>query len=98
MTSLLISTGLDTLRTMIIMTIVAAPFMAYSRTRHVIITMIRMTVRKAPPWASPMIVAAQFVPTQIDDVIVFAIVLVPILRHARNRALFARCARYAWNV
>jgi hypothetical protein len=97
MTEFLISTGLDTLRTMIIAGLAVAPFMVYRRTRYVIIAMVRLTVRKAPRWARPMIVAAQFVPTQADDFIVFAIVLIPILRHERNRRVFARAARYAWN-
>lgn len=98
MTSFLVSTGLDTLKLMIMMSVIIAPFLAYKRTRHVLVTMIRLTVRKAPKWAGPMIVVAQFVPTQIDDVIVFAIVLIPIMRHAHNRRLFARSARYAWNL
>lgn len=96
MITFLVSAGLDTLRTMIVCAIVAAPFLAYRRTRHVIIAVVRLTVRKSPPWARVMIVAAQFCPGQIDDVIVFAIVAYPILRHAHNRRLFARVARYAW--
>lgn len=96
MISFMISAGLDTAKAMGMAAAVLAPFMTYRRTRHVIITMVRLTVRKAPAWAGPMIVAAQFVPTQADDVIVFAIVLVPILRNERNRRVFARAARYAW--
>lgn len=93
----LISAGLDTLRTMILTAVAVAPFMACRRTRHVIIAMVRLTIRKSPRWAGPMITAAQFCPSQIDDVIVFAIVLIPILRSARNRRVFARTARYAWH-
>jgi hypothetical protein len=97
MTHFLISTGLDTFRVMAYAACVVAPFMAYRRTRHVIVACVRFTIRHSPRWAAPVIVAAQFVPTQIDDVIVFAVLLGPILRNERNRRVLARTIRYAWH-
>lgn len=94
----LLSAGLDTLRTMIYAAIVIAPFMIYKRTRHVIIALVKLTIRKSPTWAKWLIVIAQYCPTQADDVIVFAIVLIPILRHRLNRATYRRVISYAWNV
>lgn len=97
MTSFLLGTVIDTLRLLVIAAAVAAPLLGYRRTRRVLVTMVRLTVRKSPRWARPLIIAAQFFPGQLDDVAVFALVLVPILRTRHNRAVFARAARYAWH-
>lgn len=97
MLALLISTGIDTLKMLAIVAIVALPLMTYRRTRRVTVAMVKLTIRKTPKSLRWLIVAAQFCPGQIDDVLVFAIVLIPILRNAHNRATFARTVRYAWS-
>lgn len=96
MTHYLVSAGIDTLRTMIIAAIVIAPFMAYPRTRRVIAATVKFTIRHSPRWAKPAVIAAQFFPGQLDDIVVFAVLVVPIMRHSRHRRAYWRIARMAW--
>lgn len=92
----LMSVGIDTLWTMAYAATVVAPFMIYPRTRHVIVATVKFTVRHSPRWARPAVIAAQFFPGQLDDIVVFAVLVIPIMRHPRNRRAFARVIRYAW--
>jgi hypothetical protein len=98
MTHLLISTALDTARMLVMLTVLATPPVLYRRTRHVLVTMARLTIRKSPRWLAPALAVCAFIPGPVDELLVLVLATVPILRSARNRALFARTARYAWKV
>lgn len=70
--------------------------MAYPRTRRASVALLRFTKRYSPRWALPMLTAAAFFPGQADEIVVVAIVLIPILRSAHKRTVFARYLQYAW--
>jgi hypothetical protein len=70
--------------------------MAYPRTRRSAIALLRFTKRYSPRWAIPVLTAAAFFPGQADEIVVVAIVLIPILRSAHKRTVFARYLQYAW--
>lgn len=70
--------------------------MAYPRTRRSAVALLRFTKRYSPRWAIPVLTVAAFVPGQADEIVVIAIVLIPILANARKRAVFGRYLRIAW--
>lgn len=92
-----VSTAIDTAKTLGALTIVLALLMVHPRTRRVTCTAVRVTNRLSPAWAKPAMVAAAFFPGQADEIVLVAILLWPILRNARKRAVFTRSVRYAWN-
>jgi len=73
------------------LTVAVKPF------RRVAYAVYRFTRRHAPKWLAPVIAVCLIIPGQADEIAVIAIALVPILRHARNRATFRRYVRTAWH-
>ena len=70
---------------------------AYSRFRRVAYAVYRFTRAHCPRWVMPVMAVALIIPGQADEIAVIVIALVPILRHARNRATFRRYIRTAWH-
>lgn len=89
---------LDTLRIVILMTIVLGALMVHPRTRRVTCAVIKFTNRHAPAWAKPAMIACAFFPGQADEIVLVAILLFPILRNSRHRRTFMRAISYAWKV
>jgi hypothetical protein len=92
----LIRAGLDTLWATAWSCAVLAPFLAYPRTRRVIVLTARFIQRHAPWWAVPLMTACQFIVGPVDDVIALAVLAYPVMRSRRNRRAYARLARAAW--
>ncbi len=92
----LISAGLDTLRMTLWTCAVLTPPMSYPRTRRVIVVTARFIKRHAPWWATPLIVACQFIIGPVDDAIALAVLAYPVMRNERNRRTYARLVRAAW--
>jgi hypothetical protein len=97
MTHFLLSTLIETAKLAVMVTAFLAILMIHPRTRRVTVTTVKVTNRMAPSWAKPAMVAAAFFPGQADEIILVAILLIPILRNARNRRVFARSIQFAWN-
>jgi hypothetical protein len=89
---------IETAKLVLLLTVVVAIPMCFPRSRHVLISVVRFTVRKSPAWAGPAMVACGLIPGQADEIVLAAILLVPIMRSAHNRKTLARTVRYAWNV
>jgi hypothetical protein len=92
----IISALLETARILAVTLAVFAVAMAYPRTRRSSVALLRFTRRYSPRWAIPVLTVAAFVPGQADEIVVIAIVLIPILANARKRAVFGRYLRLAW--
>src|ERR1700756_3325703 len=71
--------------------------MAHPRTRRVTVSVMRYSKRHAPRWLAPLLVACAFIPGPIDELLVIAAALYPVLKSAHNRRVFARTVSYAWN-
>ncbi len=97
MLAFLLSAAIDTAKMVAILTALFGALMLTRRTRRATMAVIKFTNRHSPRWAKPAMVAAAFFPGQADELVLVAILLVPILRNHKQRALFARTIRYAWN-
>lgn len=96
MLAFIISALLETARILAVTLALFAVAMAYPRTRRSSVALLRFTKRYSPRWAIPVLTVAAFVPGQADELVVIAIVLIPILANARKRAIFSRYLRLAW--
>jgi hypothetical protein len=96
MHALLISALWETLKLTLALTALLLAAMCYRRTRRVSFALLRFTLRYAPKWALPVLTACAFFPGQADELIVAAIILIPVLRHARNRRVLRRYVAVAW--
>jgi len=93
----LISTGIETGKLIALGSVLFGCLMINRRTRRATMATIKFTNRHSPSWAKPAMVACAFFPGQADEIVLVAILLVPILRNRKQRALFGRTLRYAWN-
>lgn len=93
----LVATAIDTAKLAACLSVLFAALMINRRTRRVTMAVIKYTNRHSPSWAKPAMVAAAFIPGQADEIALVAILLIPILRNARNRRVLARSISYAWN-
>ena len=89
---------IETAKLTVVLTLVLSIPMCYPRSRHVIVATVKFVVRKSPWWAVPIMWICGLIPGQADEIVVAAILLIPILRVAHNRRTLARTVRYAWNV
>lgn len=96
MESFIISTLIETAKLAGVVSVAFGLLMTVRRTRRVTMATIKFTSRHAPRWAGPAMVAAALIPGQADEIALVAILLVPILRNARNRRTLARTVRWAW--
>lgn len=92
----IVSALLETAKIFSVTLALFAVAMAYPRTRRSAVALLRFTKRYSPRWAIPVLTVAAFVPGQADEIVVIAIVLIPILANARKRAVFGRYLRLAW--
>jgi hypothetical protein len=76
---------------------VAGALMAYPRTRRVLAATWVFSKRHGPKWLLPAMGAGQFIPGQLDEVIIAAIALAVMLRTSGRRRLFRRYVSYAWS-
>ena len=88
---------LETAKIVLVFSLIVAIPMCIPRPRHVLIAVVKFTVRKSPAWAGPAMVACGLIPGQADEIVLAAILLIPILRNGHNRRTLARSVRYAWN-
>lgn len=72
--------------------------MCVPRSRRVVMAVMAFAKRYAPKWLVPVMAVCAFIPGPVDELIVIAAVLFPVLRNARNRRTFRRYVSYAWNV
>lgn len=54
------------------------------------------TVRHAPKWLLPVLAACLLIPGPLDELLVIAAILVPVLRSAGNRRELAAMVSAAW--
>lgn len=87
---------IETAKIAIIGALLFGALMVNGHTRRVTFAVIKFTMRHAPRWAYPVMVAAALFPGQADEILLVAILLVPILRKPRNRRVLARSVSYAW--
>ena len=78
------------------LTVTFGALMVHPRTRRVTMAVIKFTNRHSPVWARYAMAVAALVPGQFDELALVALLLVPILRSARNRATLARIIRYSF--
>ena len=88
---------LETAKLLLLLTVVVAIPMCFPRSRHVLISVVKFTARKSPPWAGPAMVVCGLIPGQADELILAAILLIPIMRSAHNQRKIKRVPlAYAW--
>lgn len=68
------------------------------RSRRVAFATLRFAKRYAPRWLAPALVACAFIPGPLDELLVIVAALLPILRSRRNRVVFSRYIRTAWEL
>lgn len=96
MLALVMSSLRDAILPVLALTALFGALMIHPRTRRTTMAVIKWTNRKAPKWAGPAMVAAALIPGQADEIILVAILLVPILRHAGNRRTLSRIIRHSF--
>lgn len=74
-----------------------AGLMAHPRTRRVTMALVKFTHRHSPRWAKPAMVACALFPGQADELVLVAILLIPILRNSFNRRVLARIISTQWH-
>ena len=83
--------------TLVTVSAVGAAAMLHPRTRHVTVAVTRFALRHSPRWLLPLLAVAAWIPGPVDEIVIIAVALWPVLRSARQRRLFLRTVRYAWN-
>lgn len=95
---IIVSGLIETVKLMLILCAVCAVPMVPRRSRRVVMAVMAFAKRYAPKWLVPVMGVCAFIPGPLDELIVIAAVMFPVLRSARNRRTFRRYVSYAWNV
>ena len=66
------------------------------RTWRVASAVTRFAVRHSPKWLVPVLAVCLAIPGPVDELVVLAFILAPVLRSRENRAELAASVRAAW--
>lgn len=94
----IVSGLIETGELMLVLCLLVAVPMCIPRSRRVVMAVMAFAKRYAPKWLIPVMGVCAFIPGPLDELIVVAAVMFPVLRSARNRRVFGRYVSYAWNV